>query len=387
MNGRIVDLGRTLGRSLARAAIGRLVSWKPMRAPESGFSIVIGVPWDLRHLLPVNLRFVARTDLRNLDQIFIVFDRRPRQGADEILARAKSEFGGLPLEVLWYPPLAGGLVERLNISTFYNSLNTVLALGRCRTKYAVLHDFDLFPLREDHFTSIVEAMATRGWRFSGHEWTFFQGLTAEDRQVGTWTLGIDVEHLRSRFRPIQCFHTFHTLRGERISIDPYAWVQFQTPERGLTGVIDATGFCHVMNLCSTYLRFQKGTWLKVAWRLHYLWYLEDIAGAPSRLDEVIRAMRESTDGVLHVDQHPAEFCKTHASCGEVLRRELGAMERFLFDGTRERVNLYLDEFDRFIHRFGDISEIRNAGGDVVWAPRFTKSGERLVSNPTASTAT
>lgn len=371
------------GREVVKAALGALLRWSPLATPEDGFSIILGVPWDLRHLLSVNLRFVAQTRFEQLKQLFIVFDRRYRPAMAEIEERARREFPMLPMEFVCYPPAAGWLVEKVHVSTFYNSMNTTLALGRCATRYAVLHDFDLYPLRPDHFSSIVEAMRRNTWRFSGHELTHFDGLEDQDRQIGTWTLGVDVEWIRSKYRPIDCFHKVAEHRGRRFNLDPFAWIQFQTPERGLASDSIDGRFCHVQNLCSTYLRFLKRAPLKVAWRLHYLWYLEELSGNTGRLTQVMKAMEACADGILHVDQHPADFRTTHASCANVLRDELSAMENFLFGSMRPDASAYLDAFDRFAHRFGDTSEIRNASGNVVWSPRFRRDGIRIDSTVTS----
>jgi hypothetical protein len=360
-------LRQRYGREAVKLVLGRLLRWSPLPAPTEGFSVILGVPWDLRHLLNVNLRFLAQTDLERLRDVHVVFDRLSRPEMKEIEAAARRDFPALPLTFHSYSGLAGRLVERVHVSTFYNSMNTTLALKHCRTRYAILHDFDLYPLRRDHFTSIVDAMRHAGWRFGGHELTHFDGLTDEDKQIGTWTLGIDVAWLRSKYRPIDCFHRVTRHRGQRFNLDPFAWLQFQTPLRGITGQSDDPKFCHVMNLCSTYLRFLKRAPLKVAWRLHYLWYLEELSGRGGRLEEVVHAMRAATSPVLELDRLPADFTSVHVTCANVLRKELFAMEQALFGSSRPEVEAYVDAFEQFLRRFGDSQSIRAEDGSLVWA--------------------
>jgi hypothetical protein len=363
------------GRELVKLALGSLVRWNPLVDCRDGLSIVVGVPWDLRHLLSVNLRFIAKTDLASVRDIHIVFDRRFRAEIDDIRKQATIEFPTLPLRFHWYPGVAGWLVEKVHVSTFYNSMNTTLALGRCTTKYAILHDFDLYPLRSDHFTSIVDAMRKHGWRFSGHELTHFDGLADEDRQIGTWTLGIDVEWLRSHHRPIECFHRVAMHRGREFNLDPFAWLQFRTPERGLAEGFDERKFCHVMNLCSTYLRFLKRAPLQVAWRLHYLWYLEELSGRAGRLGQVTAAMERATSSVLSVDRLPADYSGVHITCANVLRPELSRMERALFGEVRPAAAAYMDSFERFLRRVGDAEAIRGSDGSIVWSDSTGTRGE------------
>lgn len=360
-------------RETLKLGLGPMLRWSQESQDELAFSVILGVPWDLRQILPVNLRFIARTDVSDLRRIHIVFDRRPRPGAKELIERVKREFPQLPLSFQFYPALTGAIIERIHVSTFYNSMNTVLALRECQTRYAVLHDFDLYPLRADHFTSIVQTMRERNWRFSGHELTHFDGLTDEDNQIGTWTLGIDVEWLRANWRPIDCFHRVERVRGRLTNLDPYAAIQFRTPERGLTGIVRPDEFCHVKNLCSTYLRLLKGVPLnaKVAWRLHYLWYLEELSGHAGRLEEVTRAMAAAESGRLNVDGREADYSQVHVTAANVLRTELSQMERFLMGAVRPEVAAYLDGFESFLWRVGKSERIVRDDGSVVWEARAT----------------
>lgn len=341
-----------LGRESVKTLLRGILRWPPLSNPKPGFSIVLGTPWDLRHLLSVNLQFVARTDTRNLHRIHIVFDRRPRAGADAFIEGIRKAFPDLPLTFRFYPPLSGRLVERVNVSTFYNSLNTVLALRECETQYAILHDFDLYPLTPDYFTGIVEAMASRNLHFSGRELTLFDGLTERDAIIGTWSLGIDVQWIRKHHHPVDCFHTtIRTDDGRWMSLDPYSHLQMKTPARDLAGPIEGLA-CHVRNLCSTYLRFTGGKHAKVAWRLHYLWYLESLDSHPHRLAEVTRAMNEATSGELTIDGLKADFRHVHVGSAGVLRDELRLMDRSLHGTPRPEVEAYIEAFERFLERYG-----------------------------------
>src|SRR5204863_10015683 len=106
---------------------------RPLGDPDPGFAFVMGVPWGLLHLLPVNLRFIARRDLKDLRRIQVVFDRVRRKGADaeDVIREAREQFPSLPMTFRYHKPVSGRIIERVNVSTFYNSMNTVLALGEC----------------------------------------------------------------------------------------------------------------------------------------------------------------------------------------------------------------------------------------------------------------
>ncbi len=344
------------GREAVKLVLGRMLRWQPLKDPVDGWSIVLGTPWALRHLLEVNLRFVSRCDLTGLEELFVVFDRTRQAGAEEFCAGVRERFPDLPITFLFYPPAPGRLVERVNISTFYNSMNTVTALARCRTRWAILHDFDLYPLVPEYFVEVVRAMRERDLRFSGLELTLFDGLCEEDNLIGTWCLGMDVAWLRRTWRPIDCFHKTARVRGRLINLDPYSYIQSRTPERALAGTVDGSSCCHVKNLCSTYLRFRSSKPFSVAWRLHYLWYLESLSGMEGRLAEVERHMDEATDPILAVDGLPVDFSGTDPTCADVLRDELVRMEGSLFGSMRPEVDSYLRSFRVFLERFGSARE-------------------------------
>lgn len=338
--------------------VGALSPWPRMGEAEPGYSIILGVPWGLRHLLGVNLRFLARTDLTGLSRVFVVFDRTQKPGAEGLMAEAKAEFPGLPLEFCFYPRRAGRLVERIDVSTFYNSMNNVTALGRCRTRWALLHDFDLYPLVPNYFRDVVEKMEREELRFCGLELTPFDGLSEGDGIIGTWCLGMDARWLRNEHRPHEIFHRIATVRttsGRReVNLDPYSWLQTREPRRALVGTIDESACAHVRNLCSTHLRFTTGRPAKVVWRLHYLWYLEWLAGGNGvearRMSQATERMNAASSAVLEVDGYRADFAGTDPTCANVLRDELARMEVFLTGSVRPEVREFVSAFAAFLQR-------------------------------------
>lgn len=328
---------------------------------REGWSIVLGTPWALRHLLEVNLRFVAACDLTGLREIFVPFDRTRQVGSEEFIAGIRARFPDLPLTFLFYPDLAGRIVERVNVSTFYNSMNTVTALARCTTRHAIMHDFDLYPLVPHYFTDVIRALRERNLRFSGLELTRFDGLTDDDRIIGTWCLGVDVQWLRASWRPIDCFHKTASVGGRRINLDPYSYIQTRTPERALAGSVGGDDCCHVKNLCSTYLRFTSGRPYQAVWRLHYLWYLEDLSGMDGRVGMIREAMERASTPVLKIDGRNVDFSSADPTCANVLRGELERMDAALFGHVRPVTSAYVDAFARFLARFGAGSPSRAAG--------------------------
>ena len=357
-----------LKRDVLKKILGIWLRWAPIDKPRDGFSIVLGVPWALRHLLPVNLEFVQKTDISQLHRIYIVFDRVAQEGGKAFIEQTRESFPDLPLTFRFHPPIAGRFVELINQSKFYASMNWTLGLAQCETRYAVMHDFDIYPLVPNYFTSMIEAMRNRALRFAGVEYTHFDGLETSHALIGTWALGIDVVWLRENYRPIDCFHAVENISGRRFDLDAFTFIQSMTPQRDLVGVVTSADMAHVRNLVSTYLRFSKGQRFDLVWRLHQMWYLESLCGRKDRLRQLIQLMNEATSPRLSVDGSVAEFADTHVTCANVLREQLLPMENFLFGQLRPEVVEYTDAFERFLWRHGRSNPIVDKDGSLRWSP-------------------
>lgn len=341
-------LRNVIGREGIKLLLGSMLQWTPLDQPISGFSIMLGVPWALRHLLKVNLDFVSRTDLKNCHRIHIVFDRRRQPGYEEIVSETQKQFPQLPLSFSHYAKLPGFVIEKVNVSTFYNSLNCATMLPEIQTKYAILHDFDLYPLVPEYFESVYHTIKEKGWHFCGLEKTNFDGLTDEDHVFGTWCLGMDVQWLRSNFRPIDIFHRVQLVGERLINLDPFSSIELRTSRRGLVNNINGETCCHVKNLCSTFLRFSTGRPAKIVWRLHYLWYLEYLAKEPANFFAAIEAMENANSSILNVGNYRTDFAGTDPTCANVLHDELYRMESVIHGALRPEVIRYIDAFTHFL---------------------------------------
>lgn len=339
-------------RELAKTVIGTFQRWQPLRDPKPGYSLVISVPWDLRKLLGLNLRFVDRTDKTDLDRIYLVFDRVEQPGAAEFIEQTKREFPNLPLHFQFHRGIPGWVVGRVNQSKFYCSMSWTLGLADVQTKYAILHDFDLYPVAPEYFAEIYRKMRDEGLHFSGTEFSHFDGLTDADNVLGTWALGIDVEWLRANWRPIDCYHVVAPHNGRDVYLDPFSLIELRTDKRAAVTTLPRRTFAHVSNLVSTYLRFHKGEPVVVAWRLHYLWYLESLADRPDRLGQVTRAMREATTSKLSIGDYTVDFAKVEPTCANVLRNDVTRMETALFGQVRPEAGAYVEGFADFLTRCG-----------------------------------
>ena len=359
---------RKFKRDFVKTLLKPWLNWPPFGEVHDGFSIILGVPWALRHLLPVNLEFVLRTDISSLHRLHIVFDKVEQKGGGEFVSSIRENFPNLPLSFYFHPPVVGRLVEYINQSKFYASMNWTIGISRCSTRFAILHDFDLYPLRSNYFTDMVAALRCNGLRFTGLELTHFDGLQDFHNLIGTWALGIDVAWLRNHFRPVDCFHAVERIGDRYFDLDAFTHIESKTPQRALVGTMSPKDVVHVKNLCSTHLRLNKGEKVAVAWRLHMLWYLESLCGQDQRLGQVVGAMENSVSSILCIDNRTVDFSSTHVTCANVLRGELFKMESFLLGRVRPEVINFTDSFESFLWKFGQSFQLIGNKGEIIWQP-------------------
>lgn len=339
-----------IGRESIKLLLRPMLRWEYLDDPVEGYTIMLGVPWELRHLLKVNLDFVSRTDLTHCHRICIVFDRKRKPGYLQIVKEIRSVFPKLPISFNHYARLPGSIVEKVNVSTFYNSLNCATLLPKVKTRYAILHDFDLYPLVPEYFESVYRSIKHRQWHFCGLERTHFNGLTDQDNVFGTWCLGIDVQWLRSRFHPTDIFHKVENVRGRPISLDPFSALELRTSRRGPVDNLNGKACCHVNNLCSTFLRFTTGRPAKIVWRLHYLWYLEFLGGDTGKLLLATEAMEKANSPILEIGGYRVNFSGTDPTCANVLRNEVFQMEAVINGKVRKEVKRYVQAFTDFLEK-------------------------------------
>jgi len=347
-------------RLIIRLFLRTLLSWSKLKNPTPGFSIILGTPWALRELLEVNLRFVAHTNPEGFERMYIMFDRRKQSGAEKFIAEVREKFPDLPLEFHFYPAIVGALVERVNQSKFYATLCWVLGLRKCQSRYAILHDFDLYPIKENYFNNFISTIEKDGFRMCGLENTKFGGLKGSDKILATWGLAIDVPWIREKHHPIDCFHVESNVLGRSVEFDPFARLQVGLSERGLVEEINENEFAHVTNLVSTHLRFNKGEPVTVAWRLNYLWYLESLVANSSRMEQVTKKMIEANSPELEFESHVVDFSAVHYTCGNVLAKRVMLMEKFLFGKCRKEVKEYVNAFSTFLLKYGESAPVKIA---------------------------
>lgn len=352
---------------IVRTLLRTMLRWTHTTGDRPGYSIVLGVPWMLRDLLGVNLRFVQRCDLSDVDAIHLVFDRPAQEGMDAFVAQTREAFGDLPLVFHHHYPVSGRLVQRANNASLFACMNWTLGIRAARTRYVVLHDFDLYPTDEGYFRRLYDQLRSDELHFTANELTHFDGLADADNMLGTWSLGIDADWLRNHFDPVMCFHAVDKVDGRWTSLDGLTHIETKTDRRKLCEAASLDHFVHVTNLCSVFLRYTSGQDFDPVWRLHMLWYLQHLAGDSGPMVRATEALGAASTAQITVGGRAIDFAGTHVTCGSALRERAEAMERSLHGGVSGEVAAYLGASTRFFERIGERGKLRDASGRVVWS--------------------
>ena len=337
--------------ALCRKLLTPFLSWPSLHTTQTGYSLFIGVPWDLKELLGVNLTFIKNTKTPNLNEILIVFDKKEKKESTQFIAQIRDQFPSLPLRFFFYPTLSGSIIELFNSSSWYNAMNEVIGILHCQSDYIIFHDFDLYPLHPDYFETLYTETRDQGLHIGGTEYSSFYGLKPEDKILGTWALCLDLKWLRNTFHPIDVFHVWQRHQHSYVLRDPTTAIQFQTSKRNKINAITRNDFSHANNLCSVYLQLKKKQIPSIAWRLHLLVYLYSLNQA-ELLDNMITQMKTTSSGKLCIMGETISFETTDPSCSNVLESEINKLEIALYKKKRPLITNYIHTTRTFLNRFG-----------------------------------
>lgn len=285
------SLGRYWRKALSRGAmawmIRGLVDWKPMAAPEEGYTVLIGCASRLAPLLKANLALLARLDLSNARKILVVVDAAKEDlgAAFEDQCRAVSD--ALPLEFLYYDAGQLRVARRIEWGWVYSWLSWCKGIAACTTRHAFLHDFDALLLGPRILEERYAAIRERGVQYLGID--FYRGLGIErvDGLARTFELMFDAAHVREHHRPIELFNRVGRLSGKRVEFDTLLYPQARAGRSDVLR-LDETLLVHPSQMICQYVDFVAGR--GVPWNNNLLMipYYELLGGDP-RLFDAVRA--------------------------------------------------------------------------------------------------
>jgi hypothetical protein len=117
---------------------------------------------------------------------------------------ARAACGAVPVAFLYYDEHQARVSESIRLPYVFSWLSWSIGLGSCKTRDALLHDYDALIL-DDALIDRYETFKDSGAFIQGIAWYKENGFVEADRLATTFEAFLDVERLR-RFDPIDLFN-------------------------------------------------------------------------------------------------------------------------------------------------------------------------------------
>lgn len=327
----------------------RFARWGRRPAQQDGYTLLVPVPGDLPVFLDLALAVSRLQQSDSRVSTYVLPDQRTPAMAAAV-AEARPAWPG-ELVLMDLPPLERILLPRLKDPGRNHGSQLITGVSAARSSHIVLHDADLFMLRDDvHESQYASARARNldalGISPSWDSWYPQHGLNL----AATWEMTARVDWLRS-FAPHRHLGHDAELFGELHTFDTTFWAQCHTPQQRI-GVNDlGDDVVHFNYVISTYRRFQRHDgaqpFVDNQFRLLLIRLLVDLfdQGRGSYtlpgLAELSRGLTDATARVRYLEDGAEQY---HAFRGKV---------RAIMDGPwtsaerRERAATELSPFDSF----------------------------------------
>src|SRR5690606_13148158 len=109
-------------------------------------------------------------------------------------------------------------LARLAWSKCYSWLSWCLGLAEVKTRHALLHDFDAFPLDPGFFSERYRLIRETGVEYLGIQPYVVNGYRAVEGFAATWEMMFDAAFFRERFRPLDVFPRPRRVNGRWLTL-------------------------------------------------------------------------------------------------------------------------------------------------------------------------
>lgn len=206
-----------LYRQKTRWQVKNLVKWDRSKPLTDGCTVILGMCSRLPSILSANLKCLEASRWPELKETLIVVDaprrRLPARFEREILSRHPS----LNIRFFYYDERQYAVTEKIRLPYLYAWLSWCIGLAECRTRRALIHDYDALVLggvMGRRYRDFIESKAL----IQGIGWYFVNGLSADDRLACTFEAFIDVDWFK-RFKPVRLLNQVGFLDGRTVDYD------------------------------------------------------------------------------------------------------------------------------------------------------------------------
>ena len=336
---------KSISRRGMAALIAPLISWEPMREPESGYSLLIGCNRNLGPMLLANLRLLTRQKRTNCKEVILAIDGSPDELGAKIIERAKAISGDMPIRFVHYNAKQISITRMVDWGWIYAWLSWSIGIRECKTRYAMLHDFDALLLNPNALEDRYLQVQQRGVEFLGIANHTGGGVVEDDKLVRTFELIFDCSFVRRTFKPIELFNTMKSIAGRRVEFDTFLNAQHRA---GTTSVMPLAEeeMVHPSQMICQYVDFNAARGrVPTNNNLLMIPYYEHIGGDSSLMLDINKQLASGAKTV-QLWGKPLDVAAITAAHKQWMRKQMLRMETTLHGSMTGEVAAYMDAIER-----------------------------------------
>jgi len=288
-----------------RIILGTALRWSPLNYSNSGYTVIIGVPWQMWELVDIPLLSLQCADRTGCQEVILSLDttanRFLRHASHQEIEKKIQSYSDLNPRLIFYNKWQYFVSRIFRWNWIDCWLTWAIGIAEARTRFALLHDFDAVVIDPkfllNHFNLIRERNSV------------FVGIQNDDRfnRYGkkdifmTIELMVDIYFLKSQYAPIDLFNRLRTLDADLVVCDILRDVQLSTPPEDRTfHALQKGQVVHPSQLVSHWHKMNRS--LKTFEPIGYssiliIPYFRHLTGDSAPLTDLTKAIRS---GHLHV---------------------------------------------------------------------------------------
>lgn len=334
-------------RSLLRAALLPLMSWKKLENPKPGYTITVASHWRFPHMLEASFLFLSQQDLTNMQRTVCSIDAPKNSDWADAEVRMKQKFPELKLEFLYQTTLQSKVLRIINWGWVDCWLSFCKGIAASETRYVFLHDNDAMLLDRTMIETRYRTISDRGDVFLTGKWYNGNGLDDSDRFAYTPALFFDAQFIRNNCHPIECFNYVCKINGKMVDLDILHQCQIKTDKRSILPINFQEQWVHPSQVISqyTYLVQQNGWTPPRHNNLFFIPYFEYLGGAEDTLKDATNSLMSTQGTSVKLFGYSIDISNMDDVHMGWIRKEIERLEYDLFGETRQEVELYLQAIE------------------------------------------
>jgi hypothetical protein len=204
-------------RRALRARARHLIAWKEGEALDPGCTALIGMCSAMPDVLLSNLRCLKDHAWPELHEVIAVADT-VRGGLDPAIERQATEIlAPISFRLLYHTDHQNERARAIELPYVYSWLAWSIGLGFCKTRVALLHDYDALIL-SDCLEKRYYEFVSSGAFMQGIKWYEGNGILPGDRLATTFEAFLDVRRVR-RYHPVRLLNELRIINGRSLDYD------------------------------------------------------------------------------------------------------------------------------------------------------------------------